>query len=102
MVGGTVAGLLLYSQLLYLLSKIFSHIYNWVAIALVFAAGVWVAKAGLKILGTELLSTTSFDQISLIKVLKFFIGGFVGCYVAYSIVGSIALTVYLIFRNFFL
>ena len=101
LLGGTIAGLLAYNQILVLLGSIFDFQYYWIYIPIIFTVSLLIARIGIRSLTQDITATNVFSEISPIMVLKFFIGGFIGCYVAISMVGSILLTLYLIFKNFF-
>jgi len=100
MLGGTVSGLLVYNQVLSFLGKIFDFGSDWIFISLIllFAVSLLIARVGVRILVRELISTNAFNEINLSKVLKFFIGGFIGCYVAVSIVGTLLFGIYMLFN----
>ena|SRR5687767_13347751 len=96
---GTASGLLLYSQILSLFGRVFDIKYAWIYIPILFSVSLFIARSGGRTLTNDLVATRTFSEIDLVMVLKFFIGGFIGCYVAFAIVGTILLSLYLIFRN---
>jgi len=103
MLGGTVSGLLIYNRALSILSVVIDLVgYSWISIIFLFMFGVFIARLVIGTLSKELVATTAFTEINLMKISKFFVGGFVGCYSAFSIVGPIAFVAYMVLRYFFL
>ncbi len=103
MLGGTEIGLLMYNRILVLLSKVANLVgYSWASIIFLFVVGLLAMRSVIKVLAKDLKATNALNEINLIKIAKFFMGGFIGCYAAFSIVGTALLGIYLLFRNFFL
>ena len=101
LLGGTVAGLFTYNQVLSIVGRIFDFRLYWIFIPILFIASLLTARSGLKSLARDLTTTRAFNEIRPAIVLKFFIGGFIGCYVAVSVVGTILLILYLIAKPIF-
>jgi len=98
--GGTITGLLAYNQILSWLGAIFNFEYYWIYVPIIFLASLFVARIGLRSLVKDLIATNAFSEISSVTVLKFFIGGLIGCYIGFSIVGTFLLILYLISNGF--
>ena len=102
MLGGTVSGLLTYSRILSLILPTFNFTKHWIFIALLFAISLLILRVGIKKLATELWATVAFREINITKILKFFIGGFIGCYVGFLFLGTIVLTALVIYKYLFI
>jgi len=102
MLGGTVSGLLLYDRVLSFVGTFFGVGYFWASVPILFVISLVIARLMIKTLVKDLVTTNIVAEVSLIKALKFYISGFVGCYIAFSIIGSIVLGFYLLFGNILL
>jgi hypothetical protein len=92
LLGGTVSGLFMYNYVLWFLSK---HLgIDRIALGFFFIISIFIVRYGIKTLAIDLSETDDLQQLSLIKISKFFVGGFVGCYVAFCVVGIPMLAIY--------
>jgi hypothetical protein len=97
--GGTLLGLLMYSDVLFVFSKTVG--FKWLSISVVFIISLIILRLGGKILNRESEAVNSFKEINLFRVLKFFIVGFMFCYAGFSAIGGIFLVLFMVFKYFF-
>jgi hypothetical protein len=97
---GEALGLFMYSRVLSLLAGFFEI--NWISLILLFVMSVLLFVFGLRILIGDLLETTSLDRINLIKILEFLMGGFISCYVVFSLIGIPMLAIFMLIQKFFI
>lgn len=102
MVGGLSLALFLYNHVLALLSRLIDVVgYNWISIVMLFVVGILVAGLDIRMLAKDFRTTNAINELSVPKVLKFFVGGFVGCYAGFSVMGVFALITSILLRTFF-
>jgi hypothetical protein len=97
---GEALGLFLYNRVLSLFAEFFGI--DWPSLILLFVVSVLLIVSGLRILIRELLDTTEFAQINLIKISKFLMGGFIGCYVAFSLISVVWLAIFILAQKYIL
>ena len=102
LLSGTLIGLVSYSETSSWLIKAFGFRFNWALVILACVVSLFVARKGFKILNQEFLTIQEIKEITSIKLLNFFLGGFVGVYIGVIIVGTVIYSSYIVFRGFFL
>lgn len=95
---GANSALLLYNRVLFFLSKVFPYIYNWLSFTLLFVVIWFIAKAGIKQLAGDLITTNNVNELTLFKISKFYFGGLAGFYVLISLGSIIVFSVYSLFK----
>lgn len=99
MLCGVLLSLFLYTQILSILSRVMDVVgYNWISLGVIFVISVWLARLCFRVLNDGIKNKNDFNKLSLFMMLKFFVGGFIGCYTMYAIVGSLVLIVLMVFR----
>lgn len=102
MLGGSGLAIILYNQVLSLLSKLIGIMgYNWISICIVFIIGLLLAGLDIRMIAKDLRTTNSINELSALKMAKFFMGGFIGSYAGFLVMGVFALIMLLLLRTFF-
>jgi len=102
MIAGLIVALFLYSQVFSLFSKLMGVVgYNWISVFGILIVGVLLTGVDIGILVKDLISPNAGNKIGLLRVLKFFVGGFIGCYGLFSIMGGFVLIVLMLAQKIF-
>jgi hypothetical protein len=100
LVGGSIIALTLYTPTINFLSFLFGFLgFNWVSGIIIFVIGVLLFGRIMRILGKEFLMLKSADKsVTMFGALKFFVGGIIGSYALFSVMGGIVMIILSLFQ----